>query len=114
MSCDQLFDGCSACDSNECTKCKDSKWILTQSGCFEQKEKKTSSSSKAPVASKSKSNGKGGLSGGAIAGIVIACIVALGVVVVLVICILTRGAKHGKIDPVIYEEDPEFISMSVL
>jgi beta-lactam-binding protein with PASTA domain len=49
-----------------------------------------------------------------IAGIVIAVVVVVCIVAVAIYCAVTSGAKHGKIDPTIYEQDVEFESMSVL
>jgi len=49
-----------------------------------------------------------------IVGIVIGVLVIVAIVAVAVYCVATSGAKRGKIDSSIYEEDPEFISMSVL
>jgi len=49
-----------------------------------------------------------------IAGIVVAGVVVASAVAVVIYCLATAGAKRGKVDPVIYEEDPEFVSMSVL
>jgi len=52
--------------------------------------------------------------GGLIAGIVIACIVFIVIVVLAVYCIITSNAKKGQVDPAVYEDDFEFKSMSVL
>jgi len=49
-----------------------------------------------------------------IAGIVIGVVLAGAIVATAIICAVTAGKKHGKIDPVIYEEDTEFVTMSVL
>jgi hypothetical protein len=49
-----------------------------------------------------------------IAGIVVAVVVAAILVGICIFCVATAGKKHGKVDSEIYEEDPEFISMSVL
>jgi len=49
-----------------------------------------------------------------IAGIVVAAVVVVIIVAIAIYCVATAGAKHGKIDPVIYEQEPDFISMSVL
>jgi hypothetical protein len=49
-----------------------------------------------------------------IVGVVIAAIIVVAIVITAIACAATSGAKHGKIDPVIYEEDTEFVTMSVL
>jgi len=51
---------------------------------------------------------------GMIAGIVIAVVVAAVLVCICIFCVATAGKKHGKIDSQFYEEDAEFVSMSVL
>jgi len=49
-----------------------------------------------------------------IAGIVIGCLVVVAIVGVAVYCIATNGAKHGKVSADIFEEDDNYVSMSVL
>jgi len=56
----------------------------------------------------------GGSNAGLIAGVVVAAVAAAALIAVAIYCIATAGKKRGKVDPVIYEEDPEFVSMSVL
>jgi len=56
----------------------------------------------------------GGTNGGMIAGIVIGVLCAVAIIAVAIFCFVTAGKKHGDIDNDIYEEDPNFVSMSVL
>ena len=49
-----------------------------------------------------------------IAGIVVACVAAVAIVAIIIYCVATSGAKHGKIDSSISEQETEFVSMSVL
>ena len=51
---------------------------------------------------------------GMIIGIVVAAIVVIILIVVVVWCIATNGKKHGKVDSSVFEDETEFISMSVL
>jgi len=118
VACIDIFDLCGQCDADHCEACTDPKYTLTDNGCFEPIDEPSSNpSSQRPssAAIKGSSNpDEGGIGGGAVAGIVIGVILVVALVAVGVYCFVTAGRKHGKIDPVIYEEDPEFISMSVL
>jgi len=125
-SCFELFDGCATCDSHECYSCSNPEYIHTANGCYyEEPEPEPQSSvhsgssgshseQSKPLPTPSKSSGGGGGKGGMIAGIIIGVIVVVAIVAVAIYCVVTAGAKHGKIDPSIYEQDTEFESMSVL
>jgi len=118
VACIDIFDLCGQCDADHCEACTDPKYTLTDNGCFEPIDEPSSNpSSQRPSSAAIKGSSKpdeGGIGGGAVAGIVIGVILVVALVAVGVYCFVTAGRKHGKIDPVIYEEDPEFISMSVL
>jgi len=124
--CSAVFKECGECNADECLKCSDEKDILTANGCVKPAPVEPQSSALRPstsqmstpsvlkplssvVESSSKKS-----NGGMIAGIVIACVVVVAIVAIAVYCVVTSGKKKGKIDPTIYEDDPEFISMSVL
>jgi len=49
-----------------------------------------------------------------IAGIVIACLLLVVLIVLAVYCVITSTSKKGVVDTAVYEEDLEFKSMSVL
>jgi len=98
VNCSKNFEGCGLCTGEQCTKCRSSSWILTPNGCFNQN----------PYVKPSESNA------GMIAGIVIACIVLVAIIVLAVYCIIAASSKKGQVDPALYEEDFEFKSMSVL
>jgi len=98
INCSSTFPGCGLCQEDACTKCGSSSWILTPNGCFNQN----------PYVPPKESNG------GMIAGIVIACIIFVVVVILAIYCIVTSTTKHGQIDPSLYEDDLEFKSVSVL
>ena len=53
---------------------------------------------------------------GMIVGIVVGCLLIVGIVSFTVYCFATRGAKHGKINPEFLDEDEDsnYVSMSVL
>jgi len=97
-NCSKDYVGCSACNDYGCQKCAISIHVLTPNGCFNQN----------PYVPPSNVNG------GLIAGIVVAAAVLVAVIVIAVYCIVTATAKHGQIDPSLYEEDLEFNSVSVL
>jgi len=119
--CSNIFTECSECNSDECFKCTDASYIKTANGCQKPEPVDSSSvpakpsqqSQLKPLSSGTESSEKKS-NGGMIAGIVIACIVVVAIVAIAVYCVVTSGKKKGKIDPAIYEDDPEFISMSVL
>jgi len=98
VNCSETFEGCGLCTGEQCTKCSSSSWILTPNGCFNQN----------PYVEPTESNG------GLIAGIVIACIVLIALIVLAVYCIIATTSKKGNVDPAVYEDDFEFKSMSVL
>jgi len=51
-----------------------------------------------------------------IVGVAIGAFAVVAIVIVAIYCIVTSGKKHGKMDPLIDEEDyeSESVSMSVL
>jgi len=139
VSCSDQFQNCGKCTADVCTACikPDSKaWILTNDGCAQvenvveeepsslsQQQPQQSvpsssrhaSSSQQPVVTPSPTpEDDGGSNAGMIVGIVIGCLAFVAIVGVAVYFFVTRGAKHGKIDSEIFEEDPNFVSMSVL
>jgi len=135
VACEACGDGCSKCTSaSECSECKNADHFINNGACVEscpagtyheegQKICKPGGGggggggaeparhSSNPVASPSSDEGLGA---GAIVGIVVGSVALAALVGAGIYCFVTAGAKRGKIDPVIYEEDPEFISMSVL
>jgi len=98
VNCSSSFTGCGMCQEDACTKCRASSWILTPNGCFNQN----------PYIPPDDSNG------GMIAGIVVAVIVVVVLIVLAVYCVIASTAKHGEIDPSLYEDDVAFNSVSVL
>jgi len=98
LKCSETFPGCASCQEDVCTRCGSSSWTLTPNGCLNQN----------PFVSSEESNA------GLIAGIVVACVVLVVIIVLAVYCIFTSTAKHGQIDPSLYEDDLEFRSASVL
>jgi len=52
--------------------------------------------------------------GGLIAGIVVAVIILVALIIIGIYCLVTSNAKKGTIDPSLYEDDFDFKSMSVL
>jgi len=98
MNCSATFPGCSVCQEDACTRCSLSTWLLTPNGCFNQN----------PYVPPENDNS------GMIAGIVIAALVLVALIVLAIYCVVTATAKHGQIDPSLYEEDLEFKSVSVL
>jgi len=127
--CSSLFEGCATCNSYECYNCSNPSYIHTANGCYyEEPEPEPQSSvhsgssgapgapseQSKPLPTPTKSSDDGGSNGGMIAGIIIGVIVIVAIVAVAIYCVVTAGAKHGKIDPSIYEQDTEFESMSVL
>jgi len=98
LNCSTSFPGCAICQEDACTKCGSSAWVLTPNGCFNQN----------PYVPQKEDNS------GMIAGIVIAALVLVAIVVLAVYCIVSSTAKHGQIDPSLYEDDLEFKSVSVL
>jgi len=130
-TCNSLFEGCASCNAWECTSCSDPDWVLTPNGCYKAPEhsssktssvSEVSSSSNVPSSSSSKpvvgpsddDEEDGGLGVGAIVGIVIACAAAVTIAIIAFCCLATAGKKHGKVDKDVYEEENEFVSMSVL
>jgi len=63
---------------------------------------------------KSSSDENGGSNGGMIAGIVIGAVAVIALIAVAIYCAVTSSSKHGKMDPIIFEDDPDSVSMSVL
>jgi len=117
--CEDLFENCGECDSYMCTKCKPGQLMLTINGCVDVSKPDEPGGGGQPTSPVSQpvaptSTPDEGSNAGMIVGIVIGVLVVIALISVAVYCIVTAGAKRGKIDPVIYEEDPEFISMSVL
>lgn len=49
-----------------------------------------------------------------IAGIVIGVVCGVAIIAVAIFCCVTAGKKHGDVDSDIFEEDPNYVSMSVL
>jgi len=97
--CSACREGCIICDNyDSCKTCKD-KYELKNGICELEKEDDEEDE---------------GSNAGLIAGIVVACVVVVAIAAVAIWCVATAGAKHGKIDPLIYEEDTEFATMSVL
>jgi len=64
--------------------------------------------------SKVSGNNDGDSNGGMIAGIVVGCVAAAAIIGAVVFFFATSGKKYGKVDESLFEEDPNFISMSVL
>jgi len=117
-SCSELFDKCGKCDSDKCIECSEKEgWILTENGCYKADESSSSSSShqsKPIVPSSSSSSPEKDSKAGMIAGIVIGVLAAVAIIAIAIYCVATSGPKYGKMDSGIYEEDPQFVSMSVL
>jgi len=134
-SCSDLFEGCSLCDEDHCLECADEKALNLGNGCFIQPDTDSSNPSSSnpsssnpsssnpqphspssepvsPISPPSDDSPKDS-NVGLIAGIIVAVIVAAIIIAVCAFCVATAGKKHGKVDPIIYEEDPQFISMSV-
>jgi len=101
--------------------------VLTPNGCYEgpafsevsppevsPSSDVPDSSSQPVVGPSADDEDDGGLGAGAIAGIVIACVVAVAIAIVAFCCLATCGKKHGKVDKDIFEDDDEFVTMSVL
>jgi len=139
VKCSDRFDECGKCTADMCLSCTNpdsTKLILTYDGCYPNDTMEdvdepsspsplSSSSSSSPSSSSSTSqpiiapsspasDGDGGSNAGMIAGIVIGCLVVVAIVGVAVYCIATNGAKHGKVSADIFEEDDNYVSMSVL
>jgi len=66
-----------------------------------------------PVNPSPKSSG-GKTNVGMIVGIVIGVVAAAAIIAFAVYCVVTSGPKRGKIDPVLDEEEGNYVSMSVL
>jgi len=125
-SCSELFNGCSECDSDSCKKCEKDEWVLTDNGCayeepYQPLEPEFSSSSMPhgqsllPIVNpSSKPEDTGNTNTGMIVGIVVGVVVIAIIVAVVIYFVATRGKKHGKIDPKIFEKDVEFETMSIL
>jgi len=96
--CGELFTDCLLCSADECTSCSASR-IKTVNGCLNQNPF---------VEEPEESNA------GMIAGIVIAVIVLVALIILAIYCFITTRAKKGKIDPSLYEDEFEFKSQSVL
>jgi len=143
VSCSERFVDCGRCTADVCTACIDTdptKYILTNEGCaqFEtdvepssslpqsqsvvpssthgSSSANTTTSSSQPIVKPSSAGTEedGGSKAGMIVGIVVGCLVVAAIIGVAVYFFVTKGAKHGKIDSDIYEDDPNFVSMSVL
>jgi len=134
VACSDQFENCGKCTADMCTECTNpdpKAWILTIEGCSKydvvaeelssvqqqsvQSSLHRTSSSQQPVVKPSPSvEDDGGSNAGMIVGIVIGCLAFVAIVGIVVYFFVTRGAKHGKIDSDIYEDDPNFVSMSVL
>jgi len=41
-------------------------------------------------------------------------IAAVAIIAVAIYCAVTSGPKHGKMDKIIYEDDPDGVSMTAL
>jgi len=98
LNCTSIFDNCATCISDHCTRCPSYKYVLTPNGCVNQNDYEVPTESNA----------------GLIAGIVVACVVLVAIIIVAVYCIVTNTAKKGQVDPSVYEDDFEFKSMTVL
>jgi len=126
VKCSDRFDECDKCTADMCLGCTNpdsKKMILTYDGCYpndtmEDGDNSSSSSSSSfqpiTVPSSLVSGGDGGSKAGMIAGIVVGCLVVAAIVGIAVYCVATNGAKHGKISADIFEEDDNYVSMSVL
>jgi len=121
--CSELFSNCGECDSDKCVKCSTEGWIHTDNGCYKPDEPEPSSSAVKPASSShhsshpispSSSAKKGGLGTGAIVGIVLGSIAALGIIIVIVYFAVTCSRKHKKSDPGFYDDNDDFGSMSAL
>jgi len=126
-TCSELFEKCGECTADKCTKCSLDGWFVTDNGCYKPDEPSHQSSSKSPSSKAQSSHASSGKKpvtpsssapksskAGMIAGIVVGVVVAAAIIIIVVYCVVTSGSKHAKVDPGIYEEDPEFVSMSVL
>jgi len=132
--CSDLFFGCGSCTSDQCEACQNKEWLWTPNGCVHEEEipegefpsssiptiissssSSVISSSKAIVDKSSSRPKNEGITIGAIIGIVVGAVVVAAVLAIAIYCVATKGPKHGKLDPSLYEEDEEnSISMSVL
>jgi len=131
VPCSEEFADCGQCNADQCTQCIDSnttKWILTPNGCIpddtvvplsssrSSQPVAPSSSSLHPLVVDSSSKKEDSSNTGMIVGIVVGCLLIVGIVSFTVYCFATRGAKHGKINPEFLDEDEDsnYVSMSVL
>jgi len=120
--CKKCFLNCATCSgADKCDTCREgytgdvcdacaSGYHEVGEACVKDVASSTSETIEPPMSSEAPT----GLGAGAVAGVVISVLVVAGVVVVAVYCAVTGGSKRGKIDPDMYEEDTEFVTMSVL
>jgi len=139
VACSEEFEGCGRCTADMCLQCINTnqyEMILTFEGCYpndtvdaeepSSSEKPSSSSplpsssiasaSSQPIVAPSSTpkNNDGGSKTGMIVGIVIGCLAAVAIVAFAIYCLVTNGSKHGKVNSDIFENDPNWVSMSVL
>jgi len=126
--CKKCLEGCATCSgADKCDTCPEgytgdvcdacaSGYHKVEDVCVKDVAPQSSSSqsSSKHIEPPKSSEAPSGLGVGAIVGIVIGALVVAAVIIVAIYCAATAGAKRGKIDPVIYEEDTEFVTMSVL
>jgi len=127
VRCSDVFAECGECNADQCTECNDpdtTKWILTPNGCIvndtvviPSSDSSQSHSSSLPIHPPSSSNDE--VDVGMIVGIVLGCFAFVAIIIVAVVCYVTRGPKHKKnkgfylfSDAVAAEADG--VSMSIL
>jgi len=87
--------------------------VVPQSSSHSNPSVPSSSSHPTPLPPASEDDG---VNAGMIAGIVVGGVAAACIIGVIIYCVATSARKHSKMDPVIFDEDPDsdFVSMSVL